>query len=216
VIIILNLNQKVVEDILLDLERLKSHLLNVYQKEKVLEYTSMINNPEYKQPLRINGYSVFQFAYAGSIPLNRLDDEELRNLTKSYMEWCTHSIYNPKEHGLPFKRAKIFIQHFYKNKVIRDLDNRNHKFILDAIRLARIIKDDNWQNISLDISGHLDERNHVQVYVVDEKNKHHFAKYLDDHKYKLQKTPFPHEMFMKKRTELNQNAAKEVEVSNFW
>jgi len=202
VTIILNINQKVIEDVLLDLETLKSNLLNNYQREQVIEHTA--RNDGYQKPLIINGYPVYQFSYAGSLPLNKTSDDKLKNLIKSYTEWCTHNIYSPKDKVLPFKKAKIFIQHFYNNNVITDLDNRNHKYIIDAIRMAQIIEDDSWQNVSLDISGYIDDKSHVQVFVVDDKHKHDFAQYLDIHRYELIKKPFPHEMFMKETDESEQ------------
>lgn len=216
VIIVLNLSQQAVEDMLVDLERLKAHLLKVYQEETVLGFTNTRIKPMYRDPLEIHGYKVFQFAYAGSLPLNKMNDKKLKRLTRSYMEWCTHNIYNTKESGLPFEKAKVFIQHFYKDYIISDLDNRNHKYILDAIRMAQIIKDDNWQSISLDIAGYSDKTNHVQVYVVEDHNKHDFAKYLDDNKYQLIKKPLPHEMFIKETEQFEQHQTEEIEPTNFW
>lgn len=215
-VFVINLSQKAVEEMLLDLERLKVHLLKVYQEESVLTFTNEKINLEYRNPIIINGYPVFQFAYAGSLPLNKTDDKELKKLTRSYMEWCTHNIYKPNEYGLPLNKAKVFIQHFYKDNIISDLDNRNHKYILDAIRMAQIIEDDNWQNISLDISGHKDNTSHVQVYVLEESNKHDFSKYLDENKYALIKKSLPHEMFINKIEQDEPQKKEEIEINDFW
>src|SRR5699024_278897 len=204
-------------DMLEDIERLRTQLLDTYQRETVFDYINSENrNTEYTKPLIINNYPVFQFAYAGPLILNEIKDEKANKNMKSYIEWCTYNLYQPEIKGTPFQNARIFIQHFYKNNIISDLDNRNHKYIIDALRLGRIIKDDSWQNISLDISGHLDNKEHIKVYIIEEKNKYDFAKYLDENKHNLKVNPFPHEMFLRFQKEEKNTNEEQSEIDEFW
>src|SRR5699024_994984 len=134
-----------------DIERLRTQLLDTFQRETVFDY---INDKEreYRKPIMVHGYPVFHFACDGPLLLNEVTDKKTNKNMKSYIEWCMYNLYQTEENGLPLQNARIFIQHFFKNNIISDLDNRNHKFIIDALRILRIIKDDNCQTVAFDIS----------------------------------------------------------------
>lgn len=53
---------------------------------------------------------------------------------------------------------------------MKDLDNRNKKYIQDAIRHTRVLSGDNWELVSNADIGFLDERNHIDVFVVRKEN----------------------------------------------
>lgn len=182
----------------MELEQFKSRLLLYKQREQVLEFEENATEGDYWKPIYINGYPVFQFAYAGSFPLNDTQDEKINDLMKSYIEWCTYRIYNPDDDRLPLNRVRVIIQHFFDNERITDLDNYNHKFIMDALRMSNIFKDDSWLQVALDISGHKDDYSHIQVYVVEEENRLDFLQYLEKNKHELKMKALPHEAFMKK------------------
>src|SRR5699024_142081 len=91
------------------------------------------------------------------------------------------------------KTAVIFA-HFFKDTKTRDLDNRNKKYILDAIKRTGVLEDDSWRHVTLTDMAFLDEGNHVQVFVVPEKiyqafyeelNKNH-QKYIENKRFEQQ------------------------------
>lgn len=135
------------------------------------------------QPLIIEGYPVFQFGYEGLLPTHKEDDYEYLSLIRNYYFCATFDSYDFKKLKLPaMKEVVIIFVQYFKNKKIRDLDNRNKKYIQDAIRQTNLFGDDHWQNVwNIDI-GFLDkERDHVQVYVVERKNVVSFMDYLLKH-----------------------------------
>src|SRR5699024_5359402 len=73
---------------------------------------------------------------------------------------------NPVQEG---KTAVIFA-HFFKDTKTRDLDNRNKKYILDAIKRTGVLEDDSWRLVTLSDIALLDEGyNHLQVFVLPKK-----------------------------------------------
>jgi Holliday junction resolvase RusA-like endonuclease len=62
------------------------------------------------------------------------------------------------------------IIYFFKSLRVRDLDNRNRKYLIDAIKKTRIINDDNWQTVTLIEKGIFSNHDdHIKVYVLDER-----------------------------------------------
>ncbi|WP_193065422.1 hypothetical protein [Oceanobacillus oncorhynchi] len=202
------IDEEKIGDLIRDLDRFKFHLLEAYQKIRVEDYQEDTVSIIYRQPQEINGYKFYQFSYSGSLPMYRWTDKHLIEKLKKYILYCTSNLYDDID--LPLRKAKIFIQHFFSNGVITDSDNYHHKFIIDALRYSRIIADDNWKNISLDISGHADSWNHVQVYVVPDANKFDFGLYLEENKYDLVKKPYPHDEIIVQ--EKNDNDKVEVDI----
>ena len=69
-----------------------------------------------------------------------------------------------------FHKVFIIYCHFFDNHDNKDIENRNKKYIQDAIRHTRVLSDDNWELVSNVDMGFLDDYNHVDVFVVrDEK-----------------------------------------------
>lgn len=62
----------------------------------------------------------------------------------------------PKE---PFEKAEVRIDYFFKTQNRRDADNYCGKFLLDGLTKARIIVDDDFEHISLEVRGHVDKKN---------------------------------------------------------
>ena len=81
-----------------------------------------------------------------------------------------HSFYLADVH-IPtkyiFEQAHVYIVHFFKNRIIRDLDNRYTKFIIDNLRFSGYVPDDNWQHIWWTEIGLFGEEEKVQMYVVE-------------------------------------------------
>lgn len=134
------------------------------------------------QPMIIDDYSVFQFAYEGMLPLHKENDPEYNSMIRHYYYSATFDSYNFSEVEKPvFNHATLVFVHYFKDKIIRDLDNRNEEFIQDAIKLTGLIKDDNWKNLwNLNIGFYDGGSNHVQVYLVPTECLSHFIDYLKE------------------------------------
>ncbi|WP_077319078.1 hypothetical protein [Virgibacillus proomii] len=139
------------------------------------------------EPLMVEGYPVFRFGYEGLLPIFIEDDYEYLSMIRNYYFRATLDSYDFKRFRLPVMKevVVIFVQYFL-NKKIGDLNNRNKKYIQDAIRQTRLFGDDDWQNVwNMDI-GFLDnEKDHIQVYVVERKNLSSFMGYLMKYHEKL-------------------------------
>ena len=129
------------------------------------------------KPLEINGYPVFQFGYEGMLPLYKEDDYEYLSMIRHYYFRATFDAYDYSKLKLPaMEKAVIIFVHYFKDDSIRDLDNRNKKYIQDAIRQTRIINSDSWQHVwNMDMAYKDKEKSHVQVYVVPQ---HHFTDFI--------------------------------------
>lgn len=51
----------------------------------------------------------------------------------------------------PFEKARVTLTYFFKDDIRRDPDNYSGKFILDGLKTAGIIKDDNFNCIELQL-----------------------------------------------------------------
>ena len=134
------------------------------------------------KPLIINGYPVMQFAYEGVLPLYDKVDIPYQEKIKHYYYLATFDSYDYKKLLLPvFDKATIVFVHYFNYKQLSDLDNRNTKYIQDAIKLIKVIRDDNWDNVwNVNMGYYDEERSHVQVYVVEQENMGDFIIYLKD------------------------------------
>lgn len=70
-----------------------------------------------------------------------------------------------------FEHAAIIIIHSFQSPRVRDIDNRNRKYLIDAIKRTRLIQDDCWQAVSLFEKGvwNPNKEDHINVYVLEEK-----------------------------------------------
>lgn len=88
-----------------------------------------------------------------------------------------------------FDKSSIFIISYFEDMRIRDLDNLNKKYIIDAIRKAGIIEDDDWQHLTTIDKGFYDkDGNHVQVFVVPDQLTGRFFDYLMENHNELKRT----------------------------
>lgn len=56
-------------------------------------------------------------------------------------------------------KAKVIITYYFPNARRHDPDNYAGKFLLDGLTKAGIIKDDSFDNISLELHGYVDKKN---------------------------------------------------------
>lgn len=128
----------------------------------------------------IGGEVVYQLSYDGMLPLYDKDKKyttQLRDYyTISTLEAVGDKAVNCFEHGF------IYICHFFKDLVVRDLDNRNRRLLINAIRYGGFIKDDSWEKIEIMESGFLDiaKSNHVEVFIGNQKNGLKMVKYVNE------------------------------------
>lgn len=146
------------------------------------------------KPLIINEYPVFQFSYEGILPHYKENDHDYLSMIRHYYYRATFDSYDFSKFQLPvMEKAVVIFVHYFNNNIIRDLDNRNTKYIQDAIKQTRIIRDDNWKNVwNMNIAFLDEEKCHLQVYVVPSSNIGNFIDYLISHHEDLKKdTDYP-------------------------
>lgn len=169
-------------EVLSQLESFRANLLLEHlEQEKQNLYLGEVesNNQNVFQPLWVNDYPVLQFRYEGALPLYKDKKADYIALIRKYYFQSTVQTYHlPAIEGLIQGKATILIQHIFKNNAVRDLDNRNRKYIIDAIRFAEIIPDDNFRNLSIFEEGLVDDgpmsSPFVNVYILEERNFHDF------------------------------------------
>lgn len=169
-----------VEKTLECLEMLRINLYRDLVEAKTYPYQRVpIKHKNYFQPLAINGYPVFQFRYEGAMPLYDKENRELIQLVRDYYFQATLEMYELPEINIQFKKAVLIIQHIFPDKIIRDLDNRNRKFVIDAIRLTGLINDDNFMNLSIFEEGYVKENAipYVNVFLLNKENFQDFLTY---------------------------------------
>src|SRR5699024_10258595 len=93
-----------------------------------------------------NDSTVFQFSYHGALPTHRGMSKQYNDLIRSYYHNATASSFSKLELGSVDRikdtnKIAVIFAHFYKNLRARDLDNRNKKYVLDAIKDTRIFND---------------------------------------------------------------------------
>lgn len=196
-------------------KELKQQLINLEKLREgiMLQINRLNDNKETVAPTKvypmskiklheINDYPVVQFNYEGLLPIY-IEDSEYERLIKNYYFHATISAYDYEglENVLSDEVVIIYCQYF-RNDVVRDLDNRNFKYIQDAIRSTCLIADDNWNsvwNMNMGLSD--EEHNHVQVYIVDRKNYIDFYNWIEKNHYQLTDKvnyPFSKEEFIVK------------------
>lgn len=79
----------------------------------------------------------------------------------------THRQFDFHNSNFPvFNRAVMLIIHYFRDNRIHDLDNFVYKPIIDNIRKTRIIKDDDYQSLSLFLVGQKDIKDCIEVFVI--------------------------------------------------
>lgn len=88
----------------------------------------------------------------------------------------------PIQEQVNITEGLLLIVHFFPNKVIRDLDNRANKYLVDGIRYSRIIPDDSWTHLSFLVMGAVDRENpRTELYLFDaEKRLDMLLKWIEE------------------------------------
>lgn len=88
-------------------------------------------------------------------------------------QWCNYIVLfcKPKPDN-PIEKSIVHIKYFFKNKTRRDPDNYSGKFILDGLVRNGIIKDDNFNCISLQLSSDVDKISpRTEIEITEVKNE---------------------------------------------
>ncbi|MFD1362744.1 hypothetical protein [Lentibacillus salinarum] len=140
------------------------------------------------KPILVNGYPVFRFSYQGMLPPYEKENTYKTRIRDYYLR-ATLDAYDWKKVDIQFEKAGLLIAHYFKSKMVRDLDNRNRKYLQDGLRATGLIKDDSWRDLSCLEMGFPSENNHVQMYVMDDKNFPDFHAYMKKHHLEVMKQP---------------------------
>ncbi|MEB6549274.1 hypothetical protein MXL46_09225 [Heyndrickxia sporothermodurans] len=128
-------------------------------------------------PLEIDGFPVFRFSYPGTLPLYDAHDKEFQGLIRRMYLEATFNQYDFNVIEIRFECAVIVIEHHFRDASIRDLDNRNRKYLIDAVRATGLIPDDNAQVLTLFEEAYLTKKDpYIDVFVLERKN---FIRFLD-------------------------------------
>lgn len=164
-----------------EVERFKVNILRYEQYDLYIGQNFVEKDKSKAKPYIIDDYYVFQFQYDGSMPLYDQKDRHYQSIIKDYYAQATYNMYNFGTVDMKFEKAVMIIQHFFPDRVIRDLDNRNRKYLIDAIRHTGLIKNDDFQHLSIFEEGIItDEEPYVNVFLLEEKNFADFIKYKKD------------------------------------
>lgn len=183
-------NSDELKKLLVDLESLKAGIMREINRQNANEqarFPTTVYPLAKIEPLKINGYSVIQFNYEGALPLYNNQNKKYLSMIRHYYFRSTLDCYDYDDLDIKFDRAVIVFVQYFKDLIVSDLDNRNTKYIQDAIRATNIINDDNWRNVwNMNMAFH-DKTNHIQVYVLSQENFGNFYTYLLNNHNELKK-----------------------------
>lgn len=166
------------------LEALRVSLLNeIVQQERIELLSNYAYVEKQLQPRIVNSYPVFQFCYRGSMPVYEQGNKDYQFDVRNFYFASTLNMYDFKNIDFKFDQATIIIQHYFADSVIRDLDNRNRKYVIDAIRHSGLIADDHYKQLSIFEEGFYIEKNdyvnspYLNVFLLETKNVPDFFSY---------------------------------------
>ena len=138
----------------------------------------LIYPPCHFQELSIEGNLVYQFNYEGTLPLY-MKNKSYEDKIRAYYQGAMIEALEGRS-VLKFDQAFIYVCHFFSNLQIRDLDNRNRRHLINAIRSAQLIEDDRWELIEIMDSGYLDpqKRNHIELFITSRENAMNLVEYV--------------------------------------
>lgn len=157
---------------LINLEKLKVSLMkqiNILNENKKSVYPTRVYPISDTVLTEVNNYPVLRFSYDGLLPLY-IENDNYKQIISDYYFQATISSYDFEGLQGIFDKVFIIYCHFFNDHQLKDLDNRNKKYIQDAIRHTRVLSEDNWELVSNVDVGFLDDRNHVDVFVVRKEN----------------------------------------------
>lgn len=104
---------------------------------------------ENKNPIQLEDMEVICFYYDDVIPSYKAKSKDKDMVTSRYFTLATtRQLAELKGFTLTDNNI-LYIEHRFKDKRSRDLDNRNRKLLIDALKYNNIINDDNMSNLSI-------------------------------------------------------------------
>ncbi len=171
------------ESTLKNLELLRVSLMSDLNEPEMQSYARIQrDSKQFYQPIMVNGYPVFQFRYDGAMPLYDEKDKKYTALVRNYYFQVTLNMYEFPKIDIRFEKAVLIIQHVFSNAIIRDLDNRNRKYLIDAIRHTGLIDDDNFMHLSIVEEGFIKKEcsPYVNAFLLGENNLLDFLSHKDE------------------------------------
>lgn len=111
----------------------------------------------------------YHFIYEGAF----FNDLKAKNMIladgtriNSFFNQKTFEQYDFTQPFVRFKKAAMFIIHYFPDQRERDLDNYIYKPVIDALRKTGIFFDDTWQHLSLFLMGDHAAREKIEVFLV--------------------------------------------------
>lgn len=135
--------------------------INVLNENKKSVYPTRAYPVSDTTPMEVNNYPVLRFSYDGQLPLY-VDNDSYKQIINDYYFQSTVASYDFEGMQGLFDGFFVIYCQFFNDHKLKDLDNRNKKYIQDAIRHTRILSDDNWELVSNVDMGFLDETNHLR------------------------------------------------------
>lgn len=74
-------------------------------------------------------------------------------------EWLVRESVGQNKPKKPFKRSMVTLTYYFKTRHRRDPDNYSGKFILDGLVKSKVIEDDSFKCIDLQLVGGYDKNN---------------------------------------------------------
>ena len=137
-------------------------------------------------------FIVHQLSYYGTLPPYK---EGYHALVRQYYQTLTPDLECVRQKDLTIKeKALVLIIHYYTDNKIRDLDNRNRKYIIDMIRNTQLVVGDSWQDLAIYEEGFIDECSHLQVYILENVHKNAFLRFFEEHHNELKIIPSIYEL----------------------
>lgn len=78
---------------------------------------------------------------------------------KRMWEWLVRQAVGKDKPKKPLKRSIVTLTYYFKTKHRRDPDNYSGKFILDGLVKSKVIEDDSFKCIDLQLIGGYDKEN---------------------------------------------------------
>ncbi|AYB41753.1 hypothetical protein D5F52_26735 (plasmid) [Brevibacillus laterosporus] len=155
--------------------------------DQLQELIAMEEDTYAKQISMIEDFSIedgiFKFSINGRLPHFDIEDAKYKQKIRDHYQQKIIQFANiyDIESRVTYQKAFIYLIHFFRNEVPRDLDNRSKKFIFDGIRYSGIIRDDSWKNISYMERGLLDSNyERVEIWIGEEDNNIEIIKMVEE------------------------------------
>jgi len=155
-------------------EEYRHFKIDLPDSSDVYEATFKWNNPLY-----INELEFYLFYFEDVIPTYKgasKDKDYGRDIQKYYNQSISRQL-NMAEPNVQQEKFVLVIEQYYKDKQVRDLDNRNRKLLIDAIKYNQLIKDDSMQELAIYETGTNGQpNNETIVFLLKQSDFVHFIK----------------------------------------